>query len=218
MAGGGGGGPQETALDKELASIGVERYSRYKERFAPVEDYSIKQVTEGREGGAERAQGVSAANYEQQFGLAEPALAMGLGGRSAGTLSSGAGKLGIAQGAVDKGTARGLGAVDTGLGSERTYFGNLQSLINIGQGKSDQALTGLNRAAQASQNQAIIDARASAAARNALLGAVGTGVGTYYGSLGPSTGSGLSPAMRTDGYVAPVGGYVRPNAQTFGST
>lgn len=183
MAKGGGGKIQETALDKELASIGVERYDNYVKRYIPIEDYAIDKVLQGREGDREEARGVSNVGYEQAFAQAPAQTVAGAGAANLGSIDSGRAKLGLAGVGLDKSMAKGLGAVDTNLGSEGRFAGNIQSLVNIGQGKAGQALSGLTSAANVASRQAIMDAEASAAARNAIGSAIGTAAGIGYGAM-----------------------------------
>lgn len=188
--GGGGNKIKETPLERELASIGVERYERYAQRYIPAEDYLINDITGNYDNRVQQAQGMSGANYEQSFAPGVSATASNAGARNAGSLDSGSGKLGLVQYGTDKGFARGLGSVDTRLNSELGQANNIQSLVNIGQGKSNQALQGLSEAASVSGRQAILDAQAKQAARNAIGNTIGTVAGLGYGYMsGPSTGA-----------------------------
>ncbi len=186
------GGPKETGLDKELARIGAERYERYVHTFVPLEKRAIylntdPNVVHRQEAGA---RGMANANYQQRFGEVVPKL-----GQVAAT--GGENRLATSLGnfSLDKGKAIGLGLGDTNLASLGNQANNLQSLINIGQGKASGAIQGLSSAADVSNKQSIMDARAEAAARAAVGNAVGTGVGMYAGNKyfnQPQSGGGLT--------------------------
>lgn len=182
MSGGGSGKIQETSLDKALADIGVDRYENYKQTFQPLEKQAVNDVVSNQQADAQQARNVASANYQQQFGLQRSPVAMGLGNRTGG--GSGAMVSGIGASNTNQGSASGLGMADTNLASNAKYTNNLSSLINIGQGKAGQALTGLAGATSASDQQSIIDARASAAASNAYKTALGTGAGLAVGTYG----------------------------------
>lgn len=208
----------ETALDREMATIGLDKYQNYKQTFQPLEKYAIGQVTNNSDSQKRMAQGVTNANEEQQFGQAQgqvTAADAALGARP----GSGKFGLGLGQFSADQGQAMGLAQTDSNLMSERNRTGNLQSLINIGQGQSGQALSGLATSAEASQQQAVMDARASVAAHQAVLNAAGTAVGfggynAYKGLNNPgealstglsynTTSTGSYPYSPTPNYKAP---------------
>lgn len=191
--GGGGNKIKETPLERELASIGVERYDRYAQRYIPAEDYLINDIVTHFDDRSQKVQGMSGANFEQTFSQGVVPTVNTLGAKNAGSLDSGSGKLGLIQYGTDKGFARGLGAVDTKLNSEMGQANNLQALVNIGQGKSNQALQGLTDAASTSNRQAILDAQAKQAAKNAIGNTIGTLAGLGYGSYSGGSG-GLSGA------------------------
>lgn len=179
MSGSGSDGPQETSLDKELASIGVSREQDYQKTFVPLEKYAINKTVQQQPALQQQALGISNANYQQQFGNAQNSLVNGIGNRNTGgggALVSNLGKF-----ATNRGTAIGQGQVASQLQSQSAYQGNLQNLVNIGQGKAAGAQQGLNNSALASNQQSIIDARAATAATNAVSGAVGTGAGLAFG-------------------------------------
>lgn len=183
MAGGGGGsdGPQETNYQRELGTIAGEQYEHYKQKFQPLQDYAIKQVTQNNAGMQRQAQGINTANYEQQFAKNAPQVTqqatLGTG------LGSGRATLGVGGYNTNLGQSLGASSVGTGLTSQRQFATNLQSLINIGSGQSGSAITGLSDAADTSAKNAELDARAAAAARGAIGSAAGTFAGYGLGSV-----------------------------------
>lgn len=187
-------GPKETPLDKEVAAIGLERYNKYVTQYVPLEQYAInQQIGPHQKVEQQQARNYANANYQQAFGQVENKLGVSAGGQG---IKPGTGRFAGMLGGInlDRGKATGLGEVDTNLAGQNRLAGNLQGLLDIGQGKQSGAIRSLASAADVSDKQAIMDARASAAANLAIGNAIGTGVGLVGANYYTNQPSGLRGA------------------------
>lgn len=173
---------EETPEEIALAEIAMERWNDYKQRFIPVENQAISDVMGESETSSEFGPGMANIASQSQFSQLEPAVASGLVRRGARP-GSGAFEGGMIGLGLDRTASSAQGQANA-LGLQRTQnLQNMQTLINMGQGQATGALSGLGDAASFANQQAILDARASAAARNAIGSAIGTGAGMYYGNM-----------------------------------
>lgn len=182
----GGDKPKETAEEKALAEIGLERYQDYKTRFVPVENMAIDKVLTDLNKPADVGAGWANTSTQMAFSKLEPQMTRGLTLRGA---EAGSGAFtGAVTGLVrDRTKASSLSQVNAGIFKRAQDINNLESLINIGQGQANSSLSGLTDVANAANRQAIIDAQAAAAARAAVGQTVGTVAGVAYGNYANRT-------------------------------
>lgn len=187
--------PKETAEEKALAQIGLERWQDYQQRFVPVENAAIGRVMDDINNPDMQGEGLANVSTQQAFSDLENQTTRGLTLRGA-RAGSGAFAGGLAGVNMDRVASSGLGQAGA-YGMQRGInISNLQNLVGIGQGQATGALQGLTDVADAASRQAIMDARASAASRAALGQLVGTGAGYYFGSTygNTPTSNGTSPS------------------------
>lgn len=199
----GGGTVKETALEKELASLTAEKWSRYKTKYVPAENIAIQKATD-LPGLRRRALNASAVNYGATFADAQKQLAPSLGARGA---APGSGAFDSAQRTFGLDRAQSMSAGNMGVNSavNNVYANNLGNILAYGSGQSANAQQGLQSVASASQRQALLDAQAAIQARQAIgqsLAAAGT-----YGLLNMGGGFQSSPTsdyivQSTDNYLA----------------
>ncbi len=197
---GGSKGVPETPEEIELAQIASERWEDYKQKFIPVENQAISDVTKEFDNPSEFGANVANTSTQMAFSPVEASMARGLTTRGAGP-GSGAFTGGIVGLNTDRAASSGLGQANA-YGVQRTQnLQNMQSLINMGQGQAGSGLSGLGDAATLAQRNAFLDSRASAAARAALgqaAGAVAGGVGSYYANLSSGGSSPQFNSMMND--------------------
>lgn len=195
----------ETPEEVALAKIAMERWKDYKNKFVPVENMAISNVMKEHDNPSEFGTGVANLATQEQFSNLEQQAAKGLTNRGAGPGS------GEFMGAItglnrDRIASSALGQTNA-MGLARTQNQqNMQALINMGQGQASGALSGLADSANFAQQQAIMDARASAAARAAIGSAIGTGAGMYYQGArsDPTTSTPYGPVRYSETTSVPV--------------
>lgn len=207
MGGDSGGGTADTADKKELASIAAEQWTDYQTRYKPAENVAIKKALD-REQISNQLRGTTSADFYQRFGEGNKEVVAGLAKR--GIAGSPAMASGVQGYGLDRSyaTGQGLAGVETLATQQR--LANAQQLVNLGQGQASEASGGIAESAAASQRQAIMDARAAAAARGATQQLVGTGIGLGTGVAlenykAPTTT--VTPSTYSAPVVAGRGGY-----------
>lgn len=213
----GGGGVKETPEEQALAEIALERYNDYQQRFVPVENQTISEVMGNIEDPSNFGRDMANIATQQQFSAAEQGLASGLTARGARP-GSGA----FTGGLMDLNTARTASSAQgqaqaTGLETSRN-INNLQSLVGMGQGIATSGIQGMSTLADIANQQAIMDARAAYASRQAVGNAIGTGAGMYYGS---QTNNQLTPNVQYpaagNNGTGQVYGNIPPNTGIIGA-
>lgn len=202
-----------TPEEKELAKIAGERWEDYKKRFIPVENLAIQDVMKDVETPSQFAPSMANLATQSEFSRLEPQVAQGLMARG-GNLQEGL--IGLN---ADRVASSGLGQAQAyGLDRGRT-IGNLQTLVGIGTGQAGGAIQGLSSAADMAQRQAIMDARAAAAARAAMGQVIGIGAGIAGGAMmnGGTEAASAAGSAWTPASSAPLPNYSVPTP-TFGMT
>jgi hypothetical protein len=151
---GGGYEVEETAEEKELANISMEKWERYKTKFRPLEDQYMAKVDNMG----------SDASYDRIGGLAGNAMVAGAGsqidaGNQAmfqGGINPNSGKfMGANSALMSKGSkvlSAAVNSANMGLGNER--ISRMEGLVNIGQGQAAGAVKSLSDIASSSVDQA----------------------------------------------------------------
>ncbi|MQM38772.1 hypothetical protein KBTX_02791 [wastewater metagenome] len=176
-----GGDPEvkETEYEKELARIGEERWNRYQDVFAPVEELYAQQVRT-TDSDREQAQGVAGSAVQQQFQGALEKMAGGYGDRGINTSAGGAGTSAMDSLADDRAASQALATVDADQGMTDVHYQGLEDVIQMGRGKATSGFRGISDIATSANQRAINDAQRSFQQRAGNLQAAGAigGMGT----------------------------------------
>lgn len=193
--------PEETAEQRELASIAAESYDDWRERWLPLqtEFFEDMQDVESRR---MEAMGSANVDYEQAFGQAQQGLERNL--MSGGGSGPGSGRFAMGLGgfANDRASSMGQGMADVDSLIDDQYAAGLQTLVNIGRGERAGALQGMSNAADAAQAQSWNDANAAFANRAGNANAIGSaaGMAAAYGLRGMG-----SPQIGSEAWGKPLG-------------
>lgn len=189
MCGGGGSErPDQTAEERELGRIAIERWNDYQRRFVPVENEFIESVQK-TDSDFEAARGSAAAGAQQAFAGAEDKLKNNL---FANGLTPDSGRFQAAMNGIgeDRSLSMGTGLNETETAMEAQHLKGLQSVVQMGQGQAGEALDGMGNVAADATRESIDRANRSFQNRQAGLNLAGTvaGAGTHYAMNRPSGG------------------------------
>ena len=164
MGKGGDNKVKETAEQRELAKIAVERWQRYKQTYLPAEQIYFDKVDYlGSERAQQKVAGAAGANVETAFGRAiqgdvNRLTTMGTGVDPA----SGKFQDSMADHTEAHGRARAMNVNESQQALQDSHIRGLQNIVAMGNNQSTQAIQGMGNIAQ----------RSAAVARNdAQLGA-----------------------------------------------
>lgn len=169
--------PNETEEQRALAQIAAERFNRYKEVFAPLEDQYIQQVMDIRsQGNYETAGGLASSAFQQNFQNAQDQLQNQMFEQgvdpSSGAFQSNSAALRRAQA-----VRQGVGVSDAKIANTDRFYSGLRGIMNLGQGQAATAVEGMADIAQQAQqraNQAAENAfNRSSAARSGVAAGLG---------------------------------------------
>lgn len=171
--------PKQSAEERELGRIAVERWNDYQTRFVPVENEYIESVQQTDADYAD-ARGGAAASVQQSFGAAEDDLrgnlfAAGLTPDSSQFTSAIEG-LGL-----DRALSLGTAANEAEVATDNRHLQGLQSVVQMGQGQAMNAIQGKGEVAATATRDSIDRANRSFDNRQAGLHLAGTvaGAGTH---------------------------------------
>ena len=151
---GGGYDIEETAEEKELANISMEKWERYKTKFRPLEDQYMAKVDGMR----------SDSSYDRVGGLTGNAINADAGNQLAtanqalfqGGVNPNSGKfMGANSALMSKGSkvlSAAVNSANMGLGNEQ--IARMEGIVNIGQGQAAGAVKSLSDIAANSVDQA----------------------------------------------------------------
>ena len=181
MSGGGAKKLDETEEQRAIAEIAAERFNRYKEVFAPLEDQYIKQVFDVRDqGNYETAGGLAAAEFQREFQNANQQAAGQMMSQgvdpTSGVFQENSAALRRAQA-----VKQGLGIAGAKIANTDRFYQGLKGVIQMGQGQASDAIGGLSRIAETAQQKANADAE-SAFQSNSALRSGSMGVAGYAAS------------------------------------
>lgn len=188
--GGGGYDIEETAEEKELAAISMEKWDRYKNTFLPLENKYMAKVDGMRSDSSyDRVGGLTgnAINVEAGNQLATANQAMFQGG-----INPNSGKfMGANSTLLSKGSkvlSAAVNSANMGLGNEQ--ISRMEGIVNIGQGQAAGAVKSLSDIAANSVDQATSSAENRYNNYAGNLEAIGTaggmGLRTYMNPRGTS--------------------------------
>lgn len=194
---GGENKPKETAEERELGRIAIERWNDYQSRFVPVEDQYIADVQK-TEGDFDFARRSTNAGVQQSFDGAEDGLRSALTSRGV-TPDSGQFRKAMAGVSTDRATSVGTGLNEADLAVDTEHLRGLQSVVQIGQGQAMDALDGMGNVAANATRDSIDRANRSFENRQAGLHLAGTAAG-----IGTSTYMNSSPGPNLQGQGKPL--------------
>lgn len=173
--GGGGDEVKETAEEREMARIGVERLQRYDEVFKPIENKFIaKQMDQKptRDAAGREAWMGSTVAFDN---IKKRMTQTGNTGRGPGS-----GAFGMAATDSEEAAAHGLAQVDASNVADKQNVNNLQGIISMGRGQAVDALNGMAASARDAGRKAIDRANAAGARKERYAGMAGlaAGIGT----------------------------------------
>lgn len=192
----------ETEEQRALAEIAAQRFNRYKEVFAPLEDQYIQQVMDVRnQGNYEQAGGLAAAEFQRDFQTAQDNLAGQMMEQgvdpSSGAFQSNSAALRRAQA-----VRQGLGVSGAKVANTDRFYSGLRGVMAMGQGQAADAISGMADIARSSQERSSAAAEAAFQNSSALRSGVAAGIG-YLAS--PWVDNKLKPKT-----PAPTGGVPKP--------
>lgn len=170
--------PNESPEARALAEIAAQRFNRYKEVFAPLEDQYISDVFEVRDqGNYEMAGGLAAAAFQPQFQRANDDLA---GQMFEQGVDPSSGSFQGNSAALRRAAAvrQGLGVGGAKIENTDRFYRGLQGIIAMGQGQAGEAIDGMGRIAQNAEQNA--RSRAEAAFNNSSAMRSGAMAGLGY--------------------------------------
>jgi hypothetical protein len=167
---------KDTADQKELAKIAIEKFARYKEVFQPVENAYMHEVSNlNSESKQQDAQSMAVANTETAFADVMKDEVQAITGRGT-NINSGAINQAINDGSTNKAVARSENVNMTGQALQDQHVKGLQGVVAMGNGQSSEAIQGMgeiaNYSADAARDDAVNDYNKTSA-RNESIGAIG---------------------------------------------
>lgn len=167
--------PKETAEERELGRIAIERWNDYQIRLKPMEDAFIKDV---RKTGADfdEARGAAATSVQQAFGEAGNKLEGNLfaAGLDPSSVNFNKATSGLSD---DRALSAGTAINEAEFQVQNADLQGLNAVVQMGQGQAMGAIDGLGGVAARSTDNAINRANRSFANRQAGLNLVGTVAG-----------------------------------------
>ena len=152
----------ETEQERALAEIAAQRFNRYKEVFAPLEDQYIQQVFDVRnQSNYENAGGIAAAQFQKEFQTGQDKLTDQMFQQGVDP-SSGAFQENSAALRRAQAVGQGIGVSGAKVANTDRFYQGLRGVMAIGQGQASDAIEGMAGIARQSQE------KANAAAANAF--------------------------------------------------
>lgn len=167
----------ETEQERALAEIAAQRFNRYKEVFAPLEDQYIQQVFDVRDqSNYETAGGIAAAQFQKEFQtgqdkLTDQMIQQGVD-PSSGAFQENSAALRRAQA-----VGQGLGVSGAKVANTDRFYQGLRGVMAIGQGQSADAIEGMAGLARQSQERATASAESAFNRSSAVRSGVSAGLG-----------------------------------------
>lgn len=167
----------ETPEERALAEISAQRFNRYKEVFAPLEDQYIQQVMDVRnQGNYEQAGGLAAAEYQRSFQNAQDNLSNEMMQQGVDP-SSGAYQGNSAALRRAQAVKQGLGISGAKVANTDRFYKGLQGVIGMGQGQAADSIGGMADIAKMAQEKAGSAAESAFQRNSALRSGLGAATG-----------------------------------------
>jgi hypothetical protein len=175
-----GKGPKkldETEQERALAEIAAQRFNRYKEVFAPLEDQYIQQVFDVRDqSNYENAGGIAAAQFQKEFQTGQDKLSDQMFQQGVDP-SSGAFQENSAALRRAQAVGQGLGVSGAKVANTDRFYQGLRGVMAIGQGQASDAIEGMAGIARQSQETANAAAARAFDKSSAIRSGVSAGLG-----------------------------------------
>ena len=169
--------PDETEQERALAEIAAQRFNRYKEVFAPLEDQYIQQVFDVRnQDNYETAGGLAAAEYQRSFQKSQNDLS-GQMMQQGVDPSSGAYEGNSAALRRAQAVGQGLGVSGAKIANTDRFYQGLKGITAIGQGQAADAITGMGDIAKTARENANRDAGNAFDSSGMIRSGVAAGLG-----------------------------------------
>jgi hypothetical protein len=169
--------PNETEEARALAEVAAQRFNRYKEVFAPLEDQYIEDVFEVRDqGNYEMAGGLASAAFQPEFQKANENLA-GQMFQQGVDPSSGAFQQNSAALRRAAAVRQGLGVGGAKIDNTNRFYQGLQGIIAMGQGQAGEAISGMGQIASNAEERARTRAATAFDTSSALRSGAAAGIG-----------------------------------------
>lgn len=185
---------QETPEQRAVREIGIQKITRFRERYQPLMRRAAANITRAGESGSferEHGAGLALADNAARFAGADDAATAAAAGR--GALGGSGQKLAIAGLGLDQATSAGAAAVRADQARDDATAAGLGSIVAAGQGQESTALQGLSTAADISGRAAANDAQMAMERRIGQATQVGQVAGMAAGAYANS-GPGLDTA------------------------
>jgi hypothetical protein len=167
----------ETEQERALAEIAAQRFNRYKEVFAPLEDQYIQQVFDVRnQSNYENAGGIAAAQFQKEFQTGQDKLTDQMFQQGVDP-SSGAFQENSAALRRAQAVGQGLGVSGAKVANTDRFYQGLRGVMAIGQGQSADAIEGMAGLARQSQERANASAETAFNKSSAIRSGVSAGLG-----------------------------------------
>jgi hypothetical protein len=167
----------ETEQERALAEIAAQRFNRYKEVFAPLEDQYIQQVFDVRDqSNYENAGGIAAAQFQKEFQTGQDKLTDQMFQQGVDP-SSGAFQENSAALRRAQAVGQGLGVSGAKVANTDRFYQGLRGVMAIGQGQASDAIEGMAGLARQSQERAAASAESAFNRSSAIRSGVSAGLG-----------------------------------------
>lgn len=185
----------ETAAEKAVSDLAMNRFRDYKARWAPLQARLAETIQSmGKADSREREQlkTSQAADAAVAFDKAEDA-ALQRDAAAGIDRNSSASKMRRAGMRTDRAASIGIGGAISDQMVDDAFIGGLNALMNIGRGQQATAVKGMSESARMASGIAQNDAALSAQQRAGNYEAAGTAVGIGAGAMMRSRGRSASP-------------------------
>ena len=167
----------ETEQERALAEIAAQRFNRYKEVFAPLEDQYIQQVFDVRDqSNYENAGGIAAAQFQKEFQTGQDKLTDQMFQQGVDP-SSGAFQENSAALRRAQAVGQGIGVSGAKVANTDRFYQGLRGVMAIGQGQASDAIEGMAGIARQSQERAAASAESAFNRSSAIRSGVSAGLG-----------------------------------------
>jgi len=187
---------QETEQQRAMAQVGKQQLQDFKNRWLPLQRRLMGKIADSGDPNsfqARRATTMAGVDTGVQFGQARAKLDEQAAGAGGGVQGS-AYKLGVMGLDTDAATSGALSGVAAEQGVADQYTHGLQAVTAMGRGEKTMAISGMAQQAQASGQQAQVDAQHALEDRagNMALASKAIGTGAYLYGTQPAADPGLN--------------------------
>lgn len=184
----------DTAQERQLADMALQRYSQYKQKWQPVQQQAIAMVNKmGQAGSMERERaktqsvGAVGAEFDEAAGQVDDAYA----NRGVG-INSGSAKMGMEKVQTARAGTQGIAAAGAESDIDRAYVEGLTQIMATGSNQAEQAMSSGAQSAATAINDQAMRMKAKASRRAGIAKFVGQGIGAAGAAFGsmPAAGAG----------------------------